>query len=202
MNFWEDKVWHRAVHERLGEALFYYLARVRPFDPQTVIENLKRLLVEKRLGSVRVFVIFGPYDLLIRAWLHPSVAKDFPSWLDVALETCRSLHPFAVTHIDKRSYYQLDQDAYINRDLLESLDEDQINAVQQGHNPAVLQRLIDAQLVINRSPTLQEPTIRFFIAINLEEVTNAIQAEVVSNIKRYLLKQENILHTSIYVSVS
>src|SRR5215216_4939869 len=105
-NFFEDKFWHHSIHERLGETLFYFLARVRPLDHEEISAHLKKFLQDKRLGSIRVFPIFGSFDLLIRAWLHPSVVNTFRKGLDsILVGSSHTLHtPFSVEHIDKRWY--------------------------------------------------------------------------------------------------
>lgn len=192
MSDWGNKVWHYHVHQRLGEVLFYYLARVRPFNIEEIKSRIHSLLIEKRLGSVRVFPIFGPYDLLIRAWLHPSIETEFRTWIDRALVNCRALYPFAVTYIDSR-WYTRD----INRDLLDSLTDDSIKAVQSGQDKHLLSQLISTNLVIEPN-RLEEPTIKFFVAINFDDENQPIQVDVVRGITRFLLRSDYIKSPSIY----
>jgi hypothetical protein len=37
--FWENKVWHHLVHERLGEVLFYYLVAIDRFAEPSPPQN-------------------------------------------------------------------------------------------------------------------------------------------------------------------
>jgi len=193
-NSWEDKFWHYRVHERLGETLFYFLARVHPLDSKEVVKRLEGLFAERQLGSVRVFPIFGLYDFLIRAWLHPSIANQFRGWLGSSLRgSSHTVHTFSVNRIDKRWY----SDREIDRDLLGDLDnEDTISAVQAGESPALLQKLLDKGVVLTRP---QASNINFFVAINLEEGSDALHDEVLALIKsEFLHNTTDIKNTSIY----
>src|SRR5437870_2746032 len=167
---WDDKAWHHRVHERLGEILFYYFVRVSPRIPSEAKAKLRYLIAEKQLGSIRVFPIFGSYDLLMRAWLHPSVATHFASWLDSTLSNCQVV-PFAVTHIDRRWYWNdNDPEIGINRYLLEHLNEDRIRAVQSldrstaekdlTDKTSLLSQLVDGRIVIRRESE-DKPKVRF-----------------------------------------
>ena len=195
LNFWDNKFWHHEVHLRLGEALYYYLVRVRPFDSDDVRDRLKKLLSEQQLGSVRVFPIFGTYDLIIRAWLHPNVATRFRAELDAILAVAGSghaVHTFMVERIDKRWH---DQQG-VDRSLLESLDEYAIRDVQRGERLDLLRRLIDGKLVLTRRRT---QNISFFTTINIEAITDALPAGVVNAIRQYLLDRPRVIeNVSIY----
>ena len=195
--FWDGYVWHHSVHENLGEILFYYLARVRPFDQERIASRLGDMLRDKRLGSVRVFPIYGPYDLLIRAWLHPAIEQRFRLWLDEALERMRTLTPFAVTQIDKRSYWRDGPEQGLNRDLLQSLDAQAIRQVQSGENPKLLGQLLQGRLVMERQGNTS-PTVKFFVAVNIEDATRSLQEATSQKIRQFLATNAGITETSLY----
>src|ERR1700730_183963 len=109
MTFWSTHAWHHSVHELLGETLHYYLVRVRPFDARDVSKRLGQLVQQQKIGSIRVFKLFGPYDLLVRTWLHPTVAAHFHESLAGAFETSARLPYFAVENIHYRWYWEIDR---------------------------------------------------------------------------------------------
>jgi hypothetical protein len=194
--FWENKVWHHLVHERLGEVLLYYLAQVRPFNLKKTREELNRLIEEKRLGSIRVFPIFGPDDLLIRAWIHPSEENEFRQWLDDSLEGCRALIPFRVTQVYKR-WYSSDGPQTLDRSLMDVINSRTVREVQSNQNPELLERLILNKLVIKRDvPNLS--AIRFFVAIEIEEDRRALKQEVAKEVDQFLSTNVDIKNHSIY----
>ena len=140
LNFWENKFWHHKVHQRLGETLYYYLVRVRPFDPDQIVERMGKVLGALRLGSVRVFPIFGQWDILIRAWLHPKVANQFQMELNSKLaDSIRAHHTFVVSKVVRRWY---DQGQEVDDHLLENLNEATLRDVQSGQNSVLLNKLI------------------------------------------------------------
>jgi hypothetical protein len=196
MSFWRYRAWHDEVHRLLGESLFYFLARVRPFDSDDVKQRLDTLLSREQPGSVRAFAVFGSYDLLIRAWLHPNVSAQFQDWLKRDLIGLRTLYPFSVTKIEKRWFWGENVEAAVSPEALQDLDEEKIPAVQSGGEPELLSRLLRANLVIAREPF--DEYIRFFVAINLENVTHELQESVVRNLKAYFAENVDLERASIY----
>ncbi|MEK6322900.1 MAG: hypothetical protein AABN33_14585 [Acidobacteriota bacterium] len=199
-NPWEPKLWHYRVHERLGETLLFFLVRVRPFDLQELTDRLKRLITEKRLGGITVFPIFGSYDLLIRAWLHPSIAAQFRAWVGSSLVHDASatkvfgghtLYPFSADRVFK-IWYEQEQ---FSSTLLEELDEDQILAVQSGQDPGLAQKLVDGKLIVEQN---QSEGIQFFSLINLEVYSSGIEEELLVGISDYLEEASDLTNAAIY----
>lgn len=191
VDFWGRKFWHHRVHERLGETLYYFLVRVRPLDLQELTIRLRALIGDKQLGGISVYPIFGAYDLLVRVWLHPSIAAQFRGWLSDSLRYNHSIHPFAAEHINKIWYDQ----EYPKSDLLEELDQAQILAVQSGRDVALLQKLLDANLIIQQN---QSGGIQFFISMYLEEDSFSAQELIANGISRYLQDGDEINNAAIY----
>jgi hypothetical protein len=195
LNFWENKFWHHKVHERLGETLYYYLVRVRPFDESQINERMGKLLSTLRLGSVRVFPIFGQWDILIRAWLHPTAVNSFQTELNLQLaDTIRAHHTFAVSTIIRRWY---DRGQRVDKSLLANLNESTIRGVQSGQNISLLNDLIEGQVVQVRAKQA-ENAINFFVAINLEAGTSAIYDDVVDALHNHWIRVAQIHNASIY----
>ena len=195
---WQHKGWHFLAHRRLGEVLFYYLARVRPFNPHVTLAAIDRLITDQKLGSVRVFPIFGPYDLLIRAWLHPSIETEFREWLQPKLEHCRALLPFAVTSVDYKWYLHQYPNREVDRDQLAMLNGEVVRAVQKNENPVMLRRFIEGNLVVERQEQRIANSIKFFVAINLEDDAPASKTDILRGIERFIKEKNLVQFASIY----
>jgi hypothetical protein len=199
MSFWDNKAWHYLLHERFGEVLFYYLVRIRPFNREKAKEQLEHLLKERHLGSVRIFPIFGPYDLLIRAWLHPSIETQFRTWVQDTLQHCRALHPFAVNYIEYRGYSggKSINDKLIDRELLENLNSSSVQAVQSGNDIRLYEELKAGHLIIERDKK-EFNSIRYFVTISTDERMNPVQGDLVRRIKDFLMSNDYIESPSLY----
>jgi hypothetical protein len=193
LNFWDNKAWHYRVHQRLGESLYYFLVRNRPVDIEEAVADLKKMFKRKLLGSVRVFPLFGTYDFMIRAWLHPSIHTQFQTWVDEALSALgtHSMYPFEVQSIDVRAHNVPD----VSRDLLDSLDEHAIREVQKGKNLDFYNRLKEGNLVIERR---RPPNVIFFTSIYLDDENRSINEGVVAAIKQYWVDYPGIFEASVY----
>jgi hypothetical protein len=122
--------------------------------------------------------------------------------VDESLEECRTLQPFAVTHVD--NIWNRFPDHDVGRSLLESLDDKNVRSVQQpissqsSKDKKLLHDLVEAKLIVPRHK-LPEDTLRFFVSINLEDESPSVQSDVVRGIKRFLTdKEEDFQFPSIY----
>jgi hypothetical protein len=193
LNFWDNKAWHYRVHQRLGETLYYFLVRNRPVDIEEAVADLKKMFKRNLLGSVRVFPLFGTYDFMIRAWLHPSIHTQFQTWVDEALSALgtHSMYPFEVQFIDVRAHNVPD----VDRDLLDSLDENAIREVQKGKDLDFYHKLQEGNLIIERR---RPPNIIFFTSIYLDDENLSINEGVVAAIKEYWKDNPGIFEASVY----
>jgi len=179
---WHDKVWHSRVHDQLGERLYHFLVRLRHFDPNRLDAQIEALLKGTGLGGIRVFRIFGLYDLLIRAWLHPSIEDGFRRALERELDPWRAPATFAVTSIEYRSDQNGNPgDLDIKNYELASVDEEKIFEAQEPGSPT-LGKLIRAGLVVER-PLVT--AIRFYVGVSFGRDEMAIPS-VVSRIQEAL----------------
>lgn len=197
---WDDKAWHHLVHDWLGERLYYYLARVRPFDSEVLKQQLNNSIDDMKLGGIRVFAIHGLYDLLIRAWLHPGLEATFRTRVQADLKTRGPLEIFAVNRIENRWYWHLDDrrgERRVDHGMLETLDEERIRRAQQPGTD--LGELTKANLVIPRPTTdvKSSPTIRFFVGINFEKQVLAFDT-VVDMLKHLQTQFPEIKFPSMY----
>lgn len=194
---WSNIEWHYEVHRRLGEELVFFLVQVRPFVSQNIIETLEDILEKKQLESVRVFEVFGPNDLLIRAWLHSSVKSDFQSHLQDALGFIQEIRDFDVTAASVISSSVPSIDNISSPDLLDKLyDVDNIRALQQGKDDALLKELIDSGIAFPR-PQSPDP-IKFFLTIKLTETRQKLKEAFVKELYEYITEADSIQNVSIY----
>ena len=179
--------WHERVHLRLGENLYYFFLKLSPFDTKRTRKELERLIKDHQLGSVRAFEIFGAYDLIVRAWLHPNIVSQFRAWLTGAMkEHLRATHTFEVTNIDHRWYRSADPK------ILAKLDDDTIRKAQD--KGIQLDSLIhDGVVTFREKAPDEERLIRFFTTVYLEDpsghediVTEVLEELATNNSLNYL----------------
>lgn len=180
--------WHERVHRHLGEVLCYFFVKVSPLDTPRIKDGLDKMFLARGLGSVRVFEVYGAYDLIVRAWLHRTLVKDFDLWLTGSLEgMVKVVHPFQVTESDGRWYPELSERA------LERIDEKVIRQVQEkGKN---LRRLIDVEhLITDRTDHSRTTFIRFFVSVYFEGAGKEIYAQdgkaVADKVQQYLVENK------------
>ncbi|HEX6206242.1 MAG TPA: hypothetical protein VFZ29_10615 [Solirubrobacterales bacterium] len=65
--------WHPAVHtDKFGETLYFFLVRLREPMHTPVTEQIRDLLQAAGIQFACEYVIFGPWDALVRVWLTPA----------------------------------------------------------------------------------------------------------------------------------
>jgi hypothetical protein len=202
-SFWRQKAWHHKVHQHLGETLHYYLARVRPYDAPKAKKAIEEMAKLHKLGSIRVFELFGPYDLLIRVWAHPAQAEHLRDWLMFALKPSDPLCPFMVHTIHRRWYWQIDSELNPEavRNTLVALNEKTFRELQEGNTNGQLKdirkNLVKNNLIVARTP--HKPlTIKFFVAISLKNDAAEVIEAIVADISSYLGKERVFKYASIY----
>jgi hypothetical protein len=193
--FCDQYAWDYDVHKRLQEQLVYYLVRIRPYNRRRAIQDLKDLIKQESLGTVRAFELLGPHDLLIRAWIYSTIAPGFQELLLKHLKGCRSAHPFSAQRVTNRWYRKsLDQGQQkLRQTLLNRLDRPMIEAVQAGEHPAALEELVNLNLSFDRTPEVAE-TITFFVAVNLPDPSPDNLHSVTAQLADYFRTEESRFH--------
>jgi hypothetical protein len=191
---WTDLEWHPEVHVRLGEHLHYYLVRVRPFRAQDVESKLDEFLKGSDISSLRVFMIFGPMDLLVRVWLNPRQAGTFHTALSSALSGA-DVRPFFVNKIVHRSHVPLE----VSTRLLDTLDDSSIRAVQNGQDETLREDLLRDGLIVQRRNN--SAGVKFFVGVSLALNSPEITNHAIKKIESYLADQNSLVMPSIYVGV-
>lgn len=65
--------WHPAVHtDKFGETLYFFLIRFREPMHRPVAEQIRSLLQAAGIQFACEYVIFGPWDGLVRVWITPA----------------------------------------------------------------------------------------------------------------------------------
>lgn len=191
--------WHHSVHERLGEHLVYYRTKAgTPIKLTVVADRLRALLEAEHLPSVRAFMIFGPYDLLFRAWMHPNIISSFRYKLAEALGVDTSPQHFAVRQITRKSYTQDDAAPTKQGALWHSiLDIHTLRAIQAGDHPRLLGELLDSHFIVER-PIHERNTLRFYSAITVH-VEDPLLESLANEIDVHVLTRQNIIRPAVYI---
>jgi hypothetical protein len=199
MAFWDHRRWHHRVHKRLNEHLYYYLASVRPFEQAEVRRSIKALVHDHHLGSVRAFQLVGPYDLLVRAWLHPTLAHDFRDVLQNTIKGCVITKEFRVMDIAHRWYWRNDKNVQLANSQLDNINDEMIKAAQLADSPddTNAAQLLASNLIVTSEP-IQEKTLRFFVAVELRSKDPKLQVAIQADLLEYINNTPAIEYASIY----
>jgi serine/threonine protein kinase len=77
-------LWHHAVHRAQGERLYFWRLTFAPtYQRDTVRQTLLEVFSQFDVKSAVCYELFGPYDLLIRAWLPGE--HDLANFQDVLI---------------------------------------------------------------------------------------------------------------------
>ena len=179
--FWQQHVWHHVVHLSLGERLYYYLVSVRPFDAARIKADIDKLLEENEVGGVRAFPLFGPYDLMVRAWLNPAMENAFQKVLREKIRSVLNVLEFIVLDIHERWYTMNRPDGKVDQEILRTLDDKVIQEAQSARSAKdkSVRELIEGGLIVPREDTGKD-LINFFVAISLEDSKPALNEQMVT----------------------
>lgn len=191
---WHNHVWNYQVHQRFGESLYYFLVDLKPVEMRTLRAHLESFILEKELGGLRVFVLFGEYDLMIRAWLHPSVAHQLPGLLDGRVPL-NDIQVFAATRVHRRWYES--ELASAGKKYLDMLDEREVRKVQGTEDQELLSKMKEHRLVIPRL-NHGEPLIKFFVTATFETDKTGIVDSAVRDIQEHLTQCKELQNVSVY----
>jgi hypothetical protein len=198
MSQWSNKVWHHSVRQRLGEHLVYYRAKVQPFVQERISENLRKLLCDERMPSLRAFLIFGPYDLLFRGWIHPTIISSFRYKLAEALQIDTTPEHFAVRNVMTKSYTNHDIQPKFSEGLWSQiLDAQTIRSVQNGENPQLLEQLIKGGFAAVKQEHRPQ-TLRFFTTVTIFQQPDPILDNLAKEIEAELLGRRTIQRPAVY----
>jgi serine/threonine protein kinase len=77
-------LWHHTVHRAHGERLYFWRLTFAPtYQREAVRQNMLKVFSEFGIKSAVCYELFGPYDLLIRAWLPGE--HDLANFQDVLI---------------------------------------------------------------------------------------------------------------------
>jgi hypothetical protein len=180
MDSWDEKYrWHYDVHMNLNESLIYYLLNVKTPDYIEIKNKFDYLFKKHQWGSIRIFSIFGRYDLLIRAWLHPSNVNKFRDVIKNEFGN-RELIPFAVTKILLRDYTNKEINKHADVSLL---TPELILAVQGENESSQIEDFIKKGIIIERNG---DSFIRFYVSVQIPSAYANIEDTFAKFIKEYL----------------
>lgn len=179
MDSWEEKFrWHYKVHLHLKESLIYFWLNIKTPDYSEIKDKFESLLKKYQWGSIRVFSIFGRYDLIIRAWIHPLSLNNFKDVLINEFGIPEPM-PFAVTKILLRSYEN--KEAIKPYDL-SILNPELILSVQGENESSQIEDFIKKGLIVERNP---DSLIRFYVSVQIPPAHAKLEDTIADFIKDY-----------------
>jgi hypothetical protein len=145
----------------------FFLVKAKPFRPKELIPALNSINRDLKLGSVRTFQILGPYDLLVRAWLHPKTQPDFINRLK-KIPHYRSHYDFVVESIESRWYLDNEDEAPPTPNMYElgQLNHARVDKIESGKDETGYERFKACRLAIRRP---LPDGIVFFITVNFDD---------------------------------
>ena len=185
--------WHHQVNQNLGERLHYYFIKLRQYRQDEIRRRLEELIQREGIGCIGVYTVYGSYHLIVRVWLHPSIAHTFRDQLDSALGSCHKLVSFGVTSIDHVWY----EDREIDHTLIQELDDQRIRAIQNGSSPEAVSRLVSEGILLSHNPR-QINTHKFFIVIQLAQHHRESIEECTGRIRTRLFATDEIHGEALY----
>jgi hypothetical protein len=196
MPFSENTAWSYRVHERLGEELHYYVVNVRPYVRKKIVSEFEHIIEQHKLGSVRVFPIFGRHDLIVRAWLHPNVAHNFHQWVREGVEGFVAAHELRVTNYLYR-WSSGPCDPHRATMLVRQLTEQTIRAVQGGgKNDKALEDLRKQGLVLDLGSVSR---ITFFVALFWP--VSLLDSAVTTRLLSYLIAHPSLERVTVDIGI-
>jgi len=164
--------WQPGVHTRFGEKLYFYLLRLKsPLRGDEVESRIRRLLDAADIAHACEYAIYGDWDVLIRVWLSPSWKKQFLAALNKAGDTI-NVRDFEANEL--RYLWTGDTSdllagsSEMEAKIAERLDDVQAVAEEdEDVDPAVMERLFDAGLLLPRSRDEGTDPVKFYICLKI-----------------------------------
>jgi hypothetical protein len=75
-------VWHPQVHQHFGERCVFFVIRLREQKLEESMAEMERLLGDANVGTYSIYVLYGNYDVLIRAWTTAPARERLERLLD------------------------------------------------------------------------------------------------------------------------
>jgi hypothetical protein len=198
MDFWSRHRWHHAVHLRLKERLAYLFCSVRPFYRTEVVKELAALAREQKLGSIRAFQIFGPVDLIVRAWLPPLSDSQFNDLLQTNINGLTVNKEFLAREICCRWYWR-GREADALGTALDELTIDRVTEAQKDEpSKTVADSLLSDRLLIEAPVHEDLTSIRFFIGVEVNDHRLEVHRRIIQYIRDHLSEQKIIQYWSLY----
>jgi hypothetical protein len=186
-------IWHYEAHKYLKEKLRYFLLALSPYNADGLDKSLQRLAKEKNISGLRAYRVFGPHDLMIRAWMHDETFHNMEKWFyeyisieDVRVEKVLSTY---IREIEYRWYPDLNSQAEsrLNADL----KYERIARIESAQDKKLFKEYLDARLIRPKPSTPNGIT--FFICVRFpREITKPKILELTADIKEHISKHPRI----------
>lgn len=183
-------VWDPVVHRAYNEHCYYFLLRLR--DPEIdVVGTIQGLLVQSKVESSCIYILYGYYDVLVRLWATDQKRGRFVKRLDEHRELIEDVKEFQAHKIE---YLWATKPATVDdssfpryRPQVESVAK----AIRLGNgvSDSTINELAAAGLV-HRIAQREKTGIKFYIA--LSRIPGPIESKVDLDRLKETLQQKNL----------
>jgi hypothetical protein len=141
--------WHSAVHQRLQETLNYYFLQFAPtFERDRIFISLRRFLRKQNITQYSCEEIFGPIDLVLRAWLPAGLDPHFQAKLEAHFHADRLTVqvPWSCQVLAQPYHWLWPDDGPTSRPR-GNINRAELVSLQLNRDPAVIERCIRQNLL-------------------------------------------------------
>lgn len=82
---WPNRSWHTGVRQYFEETLYFFRLSLSRSSLDAFKERLLEVEHDQNVHGLNAYIVFGPYDIIIRAWLHTKAVESFAQQLYIQL---------------------------------------------------------------------------------------------------------------------
>jgi len=192
-------VWNSAVHEKFGEALYYFLVAVKPFERPEWDKEVRALMSRFGVSKFCSYQLFGSFDALLRLWLPPSESGRFKTEA-AKIANVRSVLELHVRVSDKRLCWVADEAKAANNkiegihaEVLHLAGDEILRAqAETGSQRPICEELRRKGLIFERKAELNVGQMKAFLSFSAPDATtnNKIKDMILERLEELLKEEE------------
>lgn len=155
---WPNRSWSVCVRQHYEEALYFFRLSLSKLNLDTFKERLAQVGNNQKVRGLNAYIVFGPYDIVIRVWLPTHAVEAFAQqvYLHLGLEHTPDHFQVVFPKVEPTAQEQ---------GHLEILDDWSIvKRIQEDQAPDLLNELIELKMVEVQHDSRPQ-AIRFLITI-------------------------------------
>ncbi len=196
---WTDH-WHSVVHEHCGNTLYLILLRFNKssiFFRDSILDDLQQSLIT----DFKIFHLYSPWDILIRAWADKDSIETLRGRLAVNHDVHTEKRPefLMVEHLQHMSEEGVYADAPVAQKVLQQTSLSRLNRVQEGKEQnGFFAELKRHGVLIDDRIRFDPDRIQFFVTISSG---HQMDAAAKTRIQRMISREwPGIFNRSVYMT--